>query len=152
MAEPHVITALVEKYRVVSGQLVASEMEAERLKSQLGQLEAVIRMFRADYPVDSLSPKRTLKRTFLKRNLFMRTAMEILREAKEPMAATEIARLAFEAQGDTNPDPALLARFAKNLNNTLIAQAKEGKVVPDEGSWPWRWVAAKSSPRPSESH
>ncbi len=141
MAELHVITALVEKYRVVCGQLAACECEQERLESQLHQLEAVIKMFRANYDIPGIAPKKTLRRTFMRRNIFLRTVMDILREASEPLSAFELTRMAFEQQGDPNPEQSLLNRFAKALSNTLIAQASEGKVVSHEDVWPWKWSA-----------
>jgi hypothetical protein len=81
------MTALVEKYRRISFDLRERKRQVEALKDQLWHLESAIRMFKEDYDFRSVVPKRTHTRIFLKRNIFLRTVMETMHEASEPLTA-----------------------------------------------------------------
>ena len=49
MAEPHVLTGLVNKYRETAGKLKACEAEAVRLQTDLQTLHAAIQIFKPDF-------------------------------------------------------------------------------------------------------
>jgi prefoldin subunit 5 len=46
MGEPHVLTALQDKFRRIKGQIDALNGQASQLRADLDHIEAVIRMFR----------------------------------------------------------------------------------------------------------
>jgi hypothetical protein len=100
MAEPHVITALVGKYRQLSGKLLVCERDAAAIRADLAHLDAAIRLFKADYDTGSIPPKRPYRpnRLFRKGTL-SRNSMEILRPATEPLTAREIVLATLREQG-----------------------------------------------------
>lgn len=148
MAEPHVLTALVTKYRELSGKLRACEMDAEKLRLDLSHIDAAIRIFRHDYDTASILPRRPYRRNpHFKKGIFVRTAMEILQEATCPITTRELAKRSLERQDLTMPDKQTIETLQRALNGCLMHRAKDGSVVMDN-SYPKRWAI---SPMPSNS-
>ncbi len=122
MAEPHVITALVAKHAELSGRLSAIGKEAENIKAALVHVAAAIHLFSPAYQIGSIIPRKTHKRrneNFSKGG-YIRHAMDVLRDAKEPLSVREIARLALERQGVHNPDNKTLEDIRRGLNGGLM--------------------------------
>lgn len=140
MAETHVISALVEKYRVISGQIEACESELAKHRWELDNIKSVIRMFEPDYDLRDIQPKKTIKFTF-KRNIFMRCAMDILREAKEPISTRDIVLKAFAMQG-AEQDATVTERFQKYLTRSLMVRERDGSVT-GSGDYPRLWGMKK---------
>ncbi len=143
MADPHVLTALIAKYGRLSGQLVACEQEARNIEADLAKLDAVIKLFRADFDVGSIPLKRQYKqnRTFT-RGAMVRTALDILRESDKPLSSRELALLALHRQGISNADNALVQLVRNSLTNCLAKKEKVGSVAG--GGYPKRWSIPKA--------
>lgn len=137
MAETHVVSQLIDKYREISGQVVACEMQVARFQSQLDNLRAVIYMFNPDADLKHLTPKRPI-RTVFRHNMFLRTAMDILRESPTPLTSPEITASVFEAQSVVQ-DAKTVKRFVKLLDLNLAQKFKEGVVTCDGEKFPKRW-------------
>jgi len=140
MAELHVVTALVEKYRELSGKLKACEKEADKLKVQLSHVDAAIRIFREEFDTGAILPKRLYRRNpHFKKGVFIRSAMDVLREAPEPLSARELARLTLQRQGISEPDNDAIEALRRALNGCLMKRAKDGSVAMHEDTYPKRW-------------
>ena len=139
MAEAHVITALVEKYREISGKLVQSEKETKDLKQQLKTISATIRLYRADFKTAGILPKRIYTpNAYFKRGTFHRIVMDVLREANEPLSARELAIRALQRQGIT-PDKETADQFRRPLNAAFVKYAKVGRLLMLTDTFPKRW-------------
>ncbi len=139
MAEPHVINALVEKYRELSGKLVEVEKQQKEIRQQLKVIDHTIRLYRSDFEVTGIRPKRPYKQNpYFPRGQFYRVVMDILRDAKESMTARELAIEALRRQG-IEPDSDLADQFRRTLNGRLVKYAKAGKIQVNENVFPKRW-------------
>lgn len=107
---------------------------------ELDNIKSVIHMFKPDYDLRDAKGKRPMKVTF-RRNVFMRCAMDILRDAKEPISARDIVLKAFAMQG-AEQDAAVIERFTRYLEKVLKARERDGGVTGQNG-YPVVWGIAK---------
>jgi hypothetical protein len=139
MAEPHVLTALVEKYRELSGKLHACEQEVETLRLDLSHIDAAIRVFRHDYDTTSIVPKRHYHRNpHFKKGAFIQAAMDVLQAATCPLTTRELAKQTLERQGISQSNKRFVETLQRTLNDCLMRRATKGTVVADN-SRPRRW-------------
>lgn len=145
MAELHVVTALISKYRELSGKLAASEKECERLKADLSHIHATIRVFNADFDPGTIKPRRPYRRNPLfKRGNLVRTALDILRSADEPLTTRELTTRILEYHGIPPSNDHELEQLRKGLHSCLMQRAKNGDILVD-GSYRKRWAIAHNS-------
>jgi hypothetical protein len=64
-------------------------------------------------------------------------ALDILREATEPMTAREIAKHVLDLEGVAEVGPKDLQRVTNSVDASL--RQKEGRVVTHDGGWVKRW-------------
>lgn len=97
-------------------------------KKNLGHVRAVIRIVSPDFDVASIKPKRTNKLSpFFKRGEAFLLALDVLREATEPMRPMEIAIAMLAKKGVLKPT-AIERRAAWNaIKNTMDGYS--GKAV-----------------------
>jgi hypothetical protein len=103
--------------------------EVEQLKDDLGHLDAVIKLFKADYQTTSLKPIKPYKPNpdFL-RGALLRMAFDILRAAEEPISTREVARRILEQEGNAMPTNEELQRAIKGIS-TLVKYEKIGAIT-----------------------
>jgi hypothetical protein len=151
MAEPHVITALVAKYRELSGKLRACETEADKLRLDLSHIDAAIRVFRHDYDTASILPRRPYRRNpHFTKGIFIRTAMSILQEVSSPVTTRELAQQTLERQGVAEPEKQLIETLRRALNGCLMRRTKEGSVIV-HNCYPRRWATRSSTGEANET-
>ncbi|THD45048.1 MAG: hypothetical protein E7774_08840 [Bradyrhizobium sp.] len=115
----------------------ANKKEATRLANDMRHVEAVIRMFAPDYNVRAISAKRrNVGNPWFKRGTLFRNALDILREAGEPLTARVMADRLLAAKGATSTQRAKIqAGILASLRDN------EGKIVEPVGEGkPVRWV------------
>lgn len=140
MAESHVVMALIDKYAELSGKLRASEQEAVTLRAALAHLDAAIHLFKGDFDVRSIAPRRKYyPNPHFERGGYARISMDILRETTEPLTAREIAKLALERQGVHDPDSGTLERLRPLISGCMAERAKQGRVTVHGESHPKRF-------------
>lgn len=141
MAEPHVLSALQAKHRRVKGQIVALEAQATQLRIDLDHIEHVIRMFQADWrdDNDAVAPRKPSR--WDKRGQGIRTALTVLREAREPMSAREIVLAVWERTGLPVPAKQELYRISATFNMALSRRVGKGVVMVD--GVPKRWLLSR---------
>lgn len=134
-----VLSALIHKHAELGGLILANRKQAMRLAAEMKQLEAVIRMFAPSYNVRGIAAKRrNVGNPWFKRGTLFRSAVDVMREAAEPLAAREIAERLIAAKGAT----ATNVQRAK-LQAGILASLRdyEGKAVEVVGeSYPSRWA------------
>jgi hypothetical protein len=94
MAEKHVVSALVERRARVAGDLRKMQLRVMALKADLAAIDSCIRMFKADYEIETIEAKTTFDKNpaLLPKGTGSRKALEILRRSGEGLTAPELAR------------------------------------------------------------
>lgn len=108
------------------------EGELQKQTENLGHVRAVIKIVSPDFDVASIKPKRTNKISqFFKRGEAFLLALDVLREATEPMRPMEIAIAMLAKKGVSKPT-AIERRAAWNaIKNTM--DRYDGKAVRSIG-------------------
>ncbi len=139
MADPHVITGLIKKFADLQGQIKAHEQEGARLKIDLATIESAIHIFRADADLSLVAPKMPRNRNpWFRKGHCARAALEVLRNADNPMSAREIALYLLKERGVTDAT----ARSIKFLTSTIygvLARRKDGPVTLHSNGFPKKW-------------
>lgn len=137
MAENQLMCGLRRQYGKALGLLHSASSDRVRLMADLGHLAAVIHMFRPGEDVEAIRSIRPYTdRGASCGRQWSRLALDVLREAREPLATREIAHRVAKREGNT--DPRALVSIECSLHNTL---PKRACVVRVEGS-PKRWKIA----------
>jgi len=143
MTHEHVTSALIEKYSLISGKLKACEKEIERYRMQLSALDAAIQLYKSDFEVSTILPKRQYRRNgFFPRGVFSRTVMDVLRTASEPLSGRELTIRAVQRLGLLNPSRKILDDLRRSLNSVLMQQQKKGRLVVYKDCFPKKWRLA----------
>jgi hypothetical protein len=146
MAEPHVVSALREKRARVAGELRDAQMRVICLKIDLGHIDACLRMFKADYTPEDVTPKVTLKKNpaILPKGSGSRVALEILRESGEALSCPEIARRILLRLGKEVTRPAV-AMLAKTVHSSFARQ-RHPVVKFERETYPGKWQLLSTGP------
>lgn len=138
MAEIHVLSALYRKYSYVMGEVRKAEKQAEKHRSDLEHLEAVIHLFNPDWTGDGVKPRKAHKPSrWSRRGAGMQTALEVLRDSAEPLTTRQIVIEALERQKIPEPHYDDLKRIMASFNSALTNRAGRGVVLHD--GHPKRW-------------
>lgn len=142
MANPHVISALIDKRARIDGEIKMRRFQITRLEMEMAHLDAVIRMFRPGYDVSKIATKQTILRSArgTVRGSGTREALKILREADSPLTTREIARLIMESRG-VAPCEETCERLANNIHGSLTRRT-DGAVKIDVSVYPATWSIA----------
>ncbi len=139
MAETHVISALVEKRARIDGLIQNRRFQIMRLEMELAHVDAVIRMFKPSYDIESILPKRSFAKNpaGVKHGAGGRYALGVMREAGEPLTAVEIAkRVLVKLKRPQNDDA--VAMLAAAIHGTL-SRRKDGAAKFDASVYPGAW-------------
>ena len=146
MADTHVISALVDKRARIDGEIKARRYQIARLEMELAHIDAVIRMFRPSYDIAKIATKRSFVKNSAgtPRGSGSREALTVLREAGEPLTASEIARrvLAKQGRADTPETRGMLA----NTIHSTFSRRRDRAVAFDATVYPGRWSIPRTNP------
>ena len=143
MTHEHVLSALIDKYSDISGKLKACEKEIERYRMQLCALDSAIQLYKSDFQVSSITPKRQYKRnSFFPRGVFSRTVMDVLRTATEPLSGRDLTIRALQRLGMLNPSKKTLDDLRRALNGILMQHEKKGRLVVHRDCFPKKFRLA----------
>jgi hypothetical protein len=138
MAETHVISALNAKYARIKGEIVRAERDLSRLRTDLGHVEETIRLFKDDWNeanMPAVAPRKPSR--WLRRGQGIRTALDVLREASEPLTAREIVLAVMDRLRLPDASAVTLERQTSTINGLLRHRIGNGVVRHD--AKPWRW-------------
>lgn len=132
------LQARIQRINDEHAKLSQLEAEAESLKEGIGHVAAVIRMVEPEWDEKTIAPRPRFTRQLpMRPGESAQWTYEILREAKEPMAARDIAAKVLARAGVMDPSRQLLQR----ATNTVTASLRQhrGNLVESDTSWPKRW-------------
>src|SRR5580692_11721753 len=83
---------LTQLHAELAGKIETNRKSGDKLRMQMMQVEAVIKMLRHDFPINRIAPKRRNQgNPWFKRGTLYRSAVDILRRSQVPMTAREMA-------------------------------------------------------------
>lgn len=140
MTETHVVSALRQKRAEVGGQVHDLEKKLSRLRATLAAIDTTLRVFSPDADPDTILPKRAYRRTrYFAKGELHRHCLDMLRNAKAPLAASDMAKAAMNAKG-LEPDAGITERVL-----TIMRKLRKRGVVAKHGGTTQnvRWTLAK---------
>jgi hypothetical protein len=82
---------LMQLHAELAGRIKANATMGEKLRAQMIQVEAVIKMLKPDFNVRIIAPKRrNTGNPWFKRGTLYRSAVDVLRRSQVPMTAREM--------------------------------------------------------------
>src|SRR4051794_12843417 len=132
------IQTLERLHAELGGKILENKQEHENLGGQMRQVEAVIKMLDPSYSLQAIAVKRRQPNPWFKRGTVYRRAVDVLREATEPMTAREIAERVLAAANVPNPEPEALRDLTGSVLASLRNHKRSGIERTNEGA-PARW-------------
>jgi hypothetical protein len=130
------IHTLTQLHAELAGKIETNRKSGDKLRSQMVQVEAVIKMLAPDFNVSRISPKRrVIGNPWFKRGTMFRSAVDAMRRAGRPMTAREITDAVL---ADKDPQPT--RKQAIDVQAAILAalRKRDGGTVVGEGS-PVKW-------------
>jgi hypothetical protein len=121
----------------LAGKIETNRKSGDKLRAQMVQVEAVMKMLDPEVNLRLIAPKRrNTGNPWFKRGTLYRSAVDVLRRATAPMTAREIALALLDGK---RPEPTRKQEI--NLQAAILAalQKRNGKSVAGEGD-PVRWT------------
>ena len=138
MADPHVLTALYNKYRQIKGELASLDNQCDKLRSDMIHLEQTIMLFANDWSGDDVTGRRPRRPSrWSSRGQGLKTALDILRVATAPMSGRDIVIATTRRLDMPLPVPKILYQQSGSMN-TLLNKRVGKDIVRHEGK-PIRW-------------
>jgi len=126
------IHTLTQLHAELAGKIEGNRKTGDRLRAQMVQVEAVIKMLSPDFNLGRISPKRrVIGNPWFKRGTMYRSAVDVMRRAGRPMTAREITDAVLNGK---TPTPS--RQQAINIQAAIIAALikRNGKTVIGDGS------------------
>ena len=102
------------------------------------QVEAVIKMLDPDYNLAGITVKRRKPNRWFKRGTLYRRAVDVLRTARKPMTAHEVAAAILAARGVQDASKDEVQNVALGIQHSLANH--DGKGIQRVGeARPYRW-------------
>jgi hypothetical protein len=120
---------------------LANKQEAERLADSMRHVEAVIKMLDPAYCLRGISVKRRQTNPWFKRGTLYRRAVDVLRNAQQPMTATEIADAVLAVAKVETDDRKAVSILGQSIQASLQNHRGKGVEQANNGA-PARWVLA----------
>jgi hypothetical protein len=130
---------LTQLHAELAGKIETNRHNGDKLRGQMVQVEAVIKMLAPDFSVAAIAAKRRNKSNpWFKRGTLFRSAVDVLRRASTPMTAREIAEALIADKA-----PQASRKQAIDLQQAILVglRKRDGGAVVGEGS-PAKWRLA----------
>ena len=136
MQDESLLPALQERYAGMLGELKACEEKEERLRADLSHMEAVIRIYRADWTGADVAPRRpSYHNRYMKIGRGTQTALAILRDEPEPLTMRELVAKVMDRL-----EIPYTAEAVRSLDSTLRYTLKQRtSSVKVDGRYPQRY-------------
>lgn len=139
MIETAILTALKDKRARLAHDLKEAELRVVALRTDLANVDGCLRIFGSDIDPETIRPKITQGKSpaGLPKGAGTRTALEILREAGQPMSTPELAACVLQRYG--RPIEARsLGLLVKTIQGNF-SRRKDGIVEFTRDTYPGRW-------------
>ncbi len=133
------VAYLVRLHADIGGQILENKREGLRLAENMKHVEHVIRLFDPDYNMRSISIRRRVTgNPWFKRGTLFREALDVLRNATEPLTVAGVTAAVLEAKDITNATERQRKGIEAGIRSCLETNA--GKTVQRVGEGvPKRW-------------
>ncbi len=123
MGEPHVVSALRDKRAELAGLAQHHEQQALAFRSEMGHVDAVLRLYAPDLEPESIPARRYRRRCpFFKNKEATRLCADVLRGADEPMATNAITARVMHRKKMAGDDPKVIDQMRRTVYKTLSRQ------------------------------
>lgn len=137
-----VVDYLVRLHADLGGQIFENRKQAERLAENMKHVEAVIRLYDPTFNMKRIACRRRYKgNPWFKRGTLFRGALDVLREATEPLTVRQITERMLAAHGVTDAS----VKAVRDLTGGVQASIQNhdgGAVVRVGEGMPGRWRLA----------
>ena len=133
----YALEALKRKRAEITGEIARCHASLTKLSDDLEHLDATLRLFAPDFVAESILPKVfTPPKSWSKRGEMSRAVLSILRVAKGPLTAREIASMVV-AQRGLDHDLGILNIMARRVAGVLRDKRERGFVrsLEETGLW-----------------
>jgi hypothetical protein len=133
------VAYLIRLHADIGGRILDNKRRAERLAADAVAVEAVIKMFDPEFNARTVAARRRVTgNPWFRRGTMFRSALDVLRAAKEPMTVREIVDALMTSKSITNGTTKQFNDLQSGLRASL--EGHSGKTVErvGEGS-PMRW-------------
>ncbi len=100
----YVVSGLVKRRAELAGQADALRARLAQIGTDLGHLDATIRLFAPDLDLGAVRPKRPRGPDTAGRDEMSRAVLDVLREAAEPMTTAAVAAAVMAGRGIDGQD------------------------------------------------
>jgi hypothetical protein len=137
--DPHVVSALKDKLARLKGERDKVHFRMVALRIEIASVETCLKMFAQDIDPATIPAKITFGRSpaDLPKGAYTRTALEILREAGEPLSSQELA--ACVLQRWERPLTARSFDMAVKAIHGNFSRRKDGIVEFTRDTYPGKW-------------
>ncbi len=133
------VAHLVQLHAELGGRRIASLQEAEQCADAMKHVEAVIKICDPAFDVHSIAVRRRNQTNpWFKRGHMLRTILDVLRAATEPLTAREIAERMLIARGIARPAGKDVTRLEASVRDIVFRGSLSKHVIADAGK-PARW-------------
>lgn len=131
------INTLTQLHAELAGKIDYNRKSGDKLRMQMMQVEAVIKMLRPDFPINRIAPKRrNTGNPWFKRGTLYRSAIDVLRLSGKPLTAREMTMAVLDGKTPTPPtrkqeidvQAAILAAL-RNHSGKGVEPVGEGRPV-----------------------
>lgn len=133
----YALDALKRKRAEITGEIARCHALLTKLSDDLEHLDGTIRLFAPDFVAESILPKVfTPPKSWSKRGEMSRAVLSILRVAKGPQTAREIAAQ-IVAQRGLEHDPGILNVMTRRVGHVLRDKREKGLIrsLEETGLW-----------------
>lgn len=133
MADPHVVTALIQKRRELAGRIEHLQGELRQAVTELDHVEATLRIFKPDIDLTEVSPRRvpTVHHAF--RGEVSRVVLDTLRATTRPLDTIELAKAVMRHRALDVNDKILLRTMSRRVGACLREWRAKGAVASAPG-------------------
>jgi hypothetical protein len=127
---------LTQLHAELAGKIETNRKSGDKLRSQMVQVEAVMKMLDPEFNARAISAKRrNVGNPWFKRGTLYRAVVDTLRRAERPMTADDICKALLAGKS-----PAATREQENNLQAAILAalRKRDGGAVVGEGT-PARW-------------
>jgi hypothetical protein len=121
------LSALRRLHADLAGQLLENRDRATKLRQDMKHVEAVIKMVAPGYSLRAIATRRRKPNPYFKRGTIFRSVLELLREAQEPLTASEITKRLLASKGVSEPSRDDLRNLFGGVERSL--RNNDGKTV-----------------------
>ena len=130
--QPNVLHALTRKHAEISGKIGQTRLILRQLTTELGHIDAAIRIFNPAIDIGAIKAKTIPLRDPAQRGEIARIVIDTLRDADEPVTPREITERLMEVRCQDAADRDLFNVMLKRVRACLRAQRVRGIVQATE--------------------